>query len=267
MSVRRAAKLVKISRSVLKYKSRTERNEKLCEEIKALAAKRVSWGAGQIYLKLRMRGWKVNHKRVERIYREEKLSLRRKKKKKLPAMLRVSYGRPEKINESWAADFMSDALISGRKIRIFNVVDEFSTEALAIEVGFSLPATKVTAILDEVAAIRGYPERIRTDNGPEFVSAHFQSWCEEHGVHHNPIEPGKPYQNPICESFNGRFRAECLDQHLFLSVTDARNKSDTFKDDYNNERPKRALGGIPPRLFAELNRELINQKTMHTGWI
>jgi len=252
---------------VLKYEPKIDRNDKLREEIKTLAAKRVRWGAGQIYLKLRMLGWEVNHKRVERIYREEKLSLRRKKKKKLPAMLRVSYGKPEKINESWAADFMSDALVSGRRIRFFNVVDEHSTEALAIDVGFCLPATKVTAILDEVAQRRGYPKRIRSDNGPEFLSAHFQSWCESHGVRHSTIEPGKPYQNPICESFNGRFRDECLNLQLFISVSDARSKSATFKEDYNMERPKRALGGIPPSLFAELNSRLINNKTMHTGWI
>lgn len=250
LSVRRAAKLIGVSRSVLAYQPREDRNVKLRSRIKALAQKKKRWGAGQIYQRLRFEGHRVNHKRVERIYKQENLSLRRKRRKKQPAQLRLVYSRPEVLNECWAIDFVYDVLMNGRALRFLTAIDECSTEALAIEVGHSLPATRVTACLDRVAEVRGYPKRLRTDNGPEFMSKHVQRWCLEHGIIHCPIDKGKPQQNCFNESFNGRFRDECLNEEIFVSVSHAQNVTAAFRDEYNNERPKGALGGMPPSLYA-----------------
>ena len=250
-SARRACHLVKLSRSVLKYRRRPDRNTKLRRALKALARKHRSAGSRMLHLYLKRKGWRVNYKRVERLYREERLSLRKKRKKKLRATLRVVHPKATRLNECWSIDFMSDALTDGRAIRVLTAVDETSTEGLLAEPRFSFPARHVTRALDEVARARGaYPKRIRSDNGPEFVSAHFQQWCVEHHVIHDPIEPGKPFQNPYCESFNGRLRAECLDAELFVSLADAQQKLRRFLGLYNHSRPKRSLGGIPPSEWA-----------------
>ena len=212
-----------------------------------------------IYLRLRRAGWHVNHKRVERLYREDGLSLRRKRRKKLRSHLRLAMPKPTRVNERWSMDFISDALMSGRPLRCFVVVDDFSTEALAIEVDFSIPSPKVTKVLDGIAVKRGYPKRIRTDNGPEFTSIHFHAWCQEHGISLEHIEPGKPFQNAFAESFNGRFRDECLDENIFVSLGDAQRKISAFRLEYNTQRPKNSLGGIPPREFALAHTSAIDE--------
>lgn len=236
---------------MLQYRPKPDKNEKLRERIRRLAEKKRRWGAGQIYLTLRLEGKRVNHKRVWRIYREEKLQLKRRKRRKVPAALRVIYPRPTQVNDCWSMDFVTDALMSGKPVRILTVVDDCSTEALIALPRNSLPAEAVTECLDGIARKRKYPKRIRTDNGPEFWSKHFQSWCLEHNVRHQPIEKGKPYQNAFIESFNGRLREECLSQQLFLTVADAEEKLRNFVDEYNNHRPKRALGGMPPNSYAK----------------
>ena len=209
-----------------------------------------------LHLYLKREGWTVNYKRVERLYREERLSLRRKRRRKLRATLRVVFPKPSRLNECWSVDFMSDGLMDGRALRVLTTVDELSTEALLAEPFFSIPATRVTQELDRAARRRGYyPERIRSDNGPEFTSAHFQTWCLEHKIVHDLIEPGMPFQNPFCESFNGRCRDECLNAEVFVSLADAQRKLRRFREEYNSHRPKASLGGIPPREWAARHRD------------
>jgi putative transposase len=246
-SARRACKLVKLSRSVLKYRKAPDRNEKLRKALRRLGRKHKRAGSRMLHLYLKREGWKVNYKRVERLYREERLSLRRKRGKKLRATLRVVFPKPTQLNECWSIDFMTDALMDGRAIRVLTSVDEASTEGLLAEPRYSFPAMELTKALERAALKRGsYPQRIRSDNGPEFTSSHFQNWCYEHGIVHDLIQPGKPYQNAFCESFNGRFRDECLDAEVFVSLDDARIKTKKFLHHYNTVRPKRSLGGIPP---------------------
>lgn len=207
-----------------------------------------------------MEGFAVNYKKVWRLYREEGLSIRRKRKKKLPAHLRATLPAPVAVNDCWSADFMSDVTTGGRTLRFFNVLDDCSRENLAATPAYSFPSTKVTEELDRVALFRGYPKHLRVDNGPEFRSKHFHQWAMLHGVTLVFIEPGKPMQNAFIESFNGRMRDEFLNQNLFTSDIDAEQKTNQWRYEYNNLRPHGSLG-LPPVTYRErLNKQLLNQE-------
>lgn len=249
-SQRRACELAGVSRSVYGYQRMPDRNAKLRAELKELAQKYPRFGSPMIYYMLRNSGWLVNHKRVERLYSEEKLSLRRKRRRRYPA-LRLVRQHSEQPNECWSADFVHDAVYGGRALRCLTLVDEATRECLAIDVDYSLPGWRVVERLERVAAIRGYPERIRVDNGPEFRSRAFVEWTQRHGVTLHFIDPGKPTQNAFVESFNGRLRDECLNQEWFLGLADARQKIEGWRQFYNNKRPHSALGGMPPSRFAQ----------------
>jgi putative transposase len=192
----------------------------------------------------------VNHKRVYRLYREEGLAVRKRPRKRL-ARARVAALVPTAPNERWSMDFVSDSLANGRKFRVFNVVDDCTREALVMEADTSITGERVVRLLEEAAAKRGaYPSAIVCDNGPEFISRVLEEWAETHGVKLEFIQPGKPVQNCFVESFNGRFRDECLNENWFVTLGDARRIITAWKGLYNELREHGSLGGLTPREFA-----------------
>lgn len=204
---------------------------------------------------LRREGLVVNHKRTERLYREEKLSLRIRRRKKLAASIRIELPAPTRANEAWAMDFMSDSLENGRKIRLLTIIDTYTKESFATEVDTSINGQRVTLVLDRVAAAKGLPENIVVDNGPEFASNAMDCWAYKRGVKLLFIRPGKPVDNNYIESFNGKVRDECLNQNWFGSLNHARQVIEEWRKDYNQERPHSSLGDIPPFEFIRLEEE------------
>ncbi len=218
-----------------------------------------------IYRKLLQEGWEVNHKRVERLYREERLQMRRKRRRKARSE-RSAMVKARWCNDCWSIDFMSDALVSGRALRFFTAIDDAPREALDLFAACAIPASKVTEKLDAVAIFRGYPVYLRTDGGPEFQSKHFNDWCERHNIIHLTIEPGKPQQNAFIESFNGRVRDEFLNETLFHSERDANEKAARWKREYNFERPHGTLGVPPASRARELRQLKLKENTqVQTG--
>lgn len=218
--------------------------------LRELAHERVRWGYRRLHVLLGREGVVVNHKCVYRLYREEGLAVRRRKRKRV-AVTRTPLPLPTLLNEGWAMDFMSDSLASGRRFRILNVVDVLSREGLGSEVDTSLPAVRVIQALEEIAVERGYPTRITLDNGPEFRSRALDAWAYDHGVVLDFIAPGKPIQNAVMESYNGRMRDELLNLHWWRSVAEARDAIGAHREDYNSVRPHGALGNQTPCEFAE----------------
>jgi putative transposase len=201
---------------------------------------------------LRREGWLVNHKRVYRIYRQEGLAVRkRKRKRRRFARCRVETpAAPVRANSRWSMDFMSDATERRGTLKVLTMVDEYTRECLAIEVDTSLPGFRVVGVLERLRQARGLPEEILMDNGPEFTSRVLDVWAHGHGVKLRYIEPGKPMQNPYIESFNGKFRDECLNQHWFLNVIEAKQIIESWRREYNEVRPHSSLGNMPPVEFA-----------------
>lgn len=208
------------------------------------------YGFGKLFPIIRRHGFKWNHKRVHRVYCALKLNMRRKGKRRLPHRQPSPLSVPESMNQCWSIDFMSDSLYSGRRFRTFNVVDDFNREALAIEIDLNLPAERVVRVLDRVASWRGYPLKMRMDNGPEFVSVRLAEWAEEHDVELEFIQPGKPFQNSYIERFNRTYRNEILDFYVFDSLSDVRAKTEAWIDEYNNERPHESLNNLTPTEHA-----------------
>lgn len=238
-----------------RYRSRRPSQGELRARLRALAIERVAWGYRRLYLRLRREGQRVNVKRVYRLYREEGLAVRRRQRKRV-AVARAPQPAPTRLNESWAMDFMSDVLVGGRRYRILNVLERRSREDLASEVDTSLPALRVIRVLEEIALERGYPERIVMDNGSEFRSAALDAWAYEHGVTLEFIQPGKPIQNAMIESFNGRMRDELLNRHWWRTLDEARHAVGAYREDYNRVRPHSALGNQTPEEFAAALRSL-----------
>lgn len=220
------------------------------ERMKAIAVERPRAGYRTLWRCLRREGFTVNHKRVYRLYRLEGLTLRRRNRKKRAAVPRIPLAVPSARNERWSIDFMRDTLATGRPFRTFNVVDDLTRENHAIEVDFSLPGRRVVRVLEEIAALHGYPSVIVCDNGPEFTGRALDQWAYQHGVKLHFIQPGRPVQNAMIESFNGRFREECLNQHWFLDLRDARRIISAWRMDYNTARPHSSLDNRTPREFA-----------------
>jgi len=220
--------------------------------IKEIAAVRVRYGYKRIHILLKREGWKVNHKRVYRLYCQDGLNLRAKRpKRRVSAAHRV--GRPPvvSVNESWSTDFVTDSLFNGRRFRALTLVDNFSRECLAIEVGQHLRGEDVVNTLKRVKSVRGIPRSIRLDNGPEFISKELDRWAYENGVILDYSRPGKPIDNALAESFNGSFRDECLNTNWFLSLEDAREKIEAWRQDYNEWRPHSSLDNLTPRQYIE----------------
>ena len=232
-----------------RYRSRRPPQEALRERLRVLAQERVRWGYRRLYVLLRREGHAVNRKRVYRLYREEGLAVRRRKRKRV-AVARQPLPLPTRLNEGWAIDFMSDVLSGGRRYRILNVVDVLSRESLASEVDTSLSAARVIQSLEEIALERGYPTRITLDNGPEFRSQALDAWAYERGVTLDFIQPGKPIQNAVLESYNGRMRDELLNLHWWRTIDEARLAVAEYREDHNRVRPHSALGYHTPHEFA-----------------
>ena len=250
LSERRALRIVCMSASALRYERRPDRNAQLREEIVRIAQRHRRYGAEMIYLKLRQAGEVVNHKRVERLYGLEGLQVRRRRRKKIPVADRQPLVRPAAANEVWSVDFVFDRVASGRSIKCLVVVDDATHEAVAIMAEHSIGGEHLTRMLDEVCSKRGRPSIIRSDNGKEFTGRAMLTWAHRNGVALKLIEPGKPNQNAYVESFNGRLRDECLNEHWFVSLSHARIEIERWRREYNEERPKKSLGGLPPAVYA-----------------
>jgi putative transposase len=207
---------------------------------------------------LRREGFMINHKRVYRLYRLDGLALRRKKRKRVSRQ-RVPMPLPTRPNERWSMDFLSDQLADGRRIRVFGVIDEYSRESLALEAATSFPGSAVAQVLEGLAQARGYPKSIVCDNGPEFIGRALDTWAYEHKVLLDFIQPGKPSQNAFAESFNGKFRDECLNQNWFLNMREARELIENWRLDYNNNRPHSSLGQLTPSEYVANWKETMDQ--------
>lgn len=251
LSERRALAIVRMSASAFRYAPRPDRNVEVRERIVALAQRYRRYGVGMIHLKLRQAGLLVNYKRVERLYQEAKLQVRRRKRKKILLGERQPLVRPTAANQVWSMDFVFDRTADGRVIKCLTIVDDATHEAVAIEVERAISGLGVTRVLDRLALSRGLPQVIRTDNGKEFCGKATVMWAHERGVQLRLIQPGKPNQNAYVESFNGRFRDECLNEHWFTHLLHARTTIETWRREYNEERPKEALSGLTPAAYAK----------------
>lgn len=243
--------IVSMSASSLRYEPRPDRNGALRARIVALAQRYRRYGVGMIHLKLRQAGELVNYKRVERLYRLEKLHIRRRRRKKIPVADRQPLIRPARANEVWSMDFVFDRVASGRTLKCLVITDDATHEAVAIVPEHTIGGDHLTRILDGICSQRGQPVVMRSDNGPEFTGKSMLTWAHRNGIALRLIEPGKPNQNAYVESFNGRLRDECLNEHWFTSLAHARAVIETWRREYNEERPKGALGGLTPTQFAK----------------
>lgn len=250
VSERRAGRALGTSNSSLRYRSRRPPAEELRRRLRELAAERPRYGYQRLWALLRREGWEVNHKRVYRLYVEEGLKLRKRRRRSRAQVERVPLSLPTQAGERYSMDFMRDTLADGRVFRTLNVVDDYTRECLAIEVDTSLPGARVVRVLERLAAAGRRPLHIVVDNGPEFVSKAVDQWAAKSGVNLRFIDPGKPMQNGYIESFNGKFRDECLSQHWFVSLEEARSVSEAWRVDYNERRPHRSLQHQTPAEFA-----------------
>jgi putative transposase len=249
VSERRACRLVGFSRSAAWYRLQGRNDGALRTRLKALAEQYPKYGYPTLHDMLVLEGRVVNRKRTYRIYREEGLQVRTKKRKKI-CRPRVPMPVPDTVNERWSMDFMSDQLANGRRFRILNVVDDFSRECVLQIVDFSISGQRLARELSRLGERRSLPRTIVCDNGPELTSKAMFFWSRETGVKLHFIQPGKPTQNAFIESFNGKFRAFCLDLHWFASLDDARSTITDWRTHYNHVRPHRSLGKKPPAVFA-----------------
>jgi putative transposase len=250
VSERRACRLAGVARSSYRYRSLAVEQTALRLRLRDLAAARVCYGYRRLHVLLRREGWRVNHKRVYRLYREEGLGIRAKRRKKLASAPRVLPPPARQPLERWSLDLLSDSLVDGRRFRVLTIVDNVSRVSPAIEVGGSLTGERVVAVLDRLKRTVGRPQRIAIDNGPEFASKALDAWAHRNGVHLEFSRPGKPTDNAFVESFNGHFRAECLDQHWFESVEEAKQATEDWRIHYNTERPHRALKQETPAAYV-----------------
>jgi transposase InsO family protein len=251
LTERRGLQIVRMSASALRYRPRPDRNVLLRARIVALAQRHRRYGVAMIHLKLRQAGELINYKRVERLYGLEKLHIRRRRRKKIPVADRQPLIRPGQANELWSVDFVFDRIATGRTLKCLAIVDDATHEAVAVVPEHTIGGDHLTRILDGICSQRGKPAMIRSDNGPEFTGKAMLNWAHRHGIALRLIEPGKPNQNAYVESFNGRLRDECLNEHWFTSLAHARTVIETWRREYNEERPKKSLGGLTPTQHAK----------------
>ena len=251
MSERRACRVFQFPRASHRYTSVADDQAYLRRRIREIAESRVSWGYPRVWVQLRREGWPVNRKRVYRLYRQEGLCMKRQRPRRhRSSPTRMERPRAHHTNESWSMDFMADELFDGRRFRLLTIVDDFTRESLVIEVGQRQTGDRVAEVLDRLGRTRGLPDRIRVDNGTEFTSKRLDQWAYLNNVALAFSRRGKPTDNGLIEAFNGRLRAECLNEHWFLSLQDAEQKIESWRRHYNEERPHSALGSLAPREFA-----------------
>jgi putative transposase len=251
-SERHACELVGCARSTQRYSTRRPEPLQLCERLGTLARERPRFGYRRLKILLEREGFHVNHKRVYRLYTLAGLKLRGKRSKRRCGERRGPSSAPLAINDRWSMDFVSDRLADGRAFRAFAVVDDFGKRCTAIEVDTSLPGERVIRALERAIEMYGKPRRLVMDNGPEFTCRAFLAWVLRRGIEPCWIDPGKPIQNAYAESFNSRFRDECLNQHVFMDLRDARALIEEWRADYNAIRPHTSLGGLAPDDFSSL---------------
>jgi len=252
VSERRACHALGLARSSHRYQSTADRQEVLRIRLRDLAHSRVSYGYRRLHILLQREGWAINVQRVYRLYTEEGLTMRRRRPKRRFVSSKQRAGRSEPCvtNERWSMDFMSDQLASGHRIRVLTIVDIFSRESLALHVGQSIKGYDVVTVLGRLLKSRGRPKTIQVDNGSEFTSKAMDQWAYFNQVELDFSRPGRPTDNAFIESFNGKLRAECLNQNWFLSLADARDKIEAWRQDYNHVRPHSSLDNLTPRAFA-----------------
>jgi putative transposase len=251
VSQRRACKAIGIDRSSIRYRSRRPDDGPIRARLQELAAVRRRFGYRRLDVLLRREGTHMNHKKLHRLYVEERLQVRRRGGRKRALGTRAPMAIPQGPNQRWSLDFLSDAMGDGRRFRILAVVDDFTRECLCLVPDTSLPGLRVARELDTIIAARGRPHLCVSDNGTELTSMAILRWCQETGVEWHYIAPGKPTQNAFIESFNGRLRDELLNETIFVSLAHARATLADWKDDYNTVRPHSAIGNVPPADFAK----------------
>ncbi len=250
LSERRSCGIIELWRSTFQYKPIIRPDEDtIRKRLKELAEKRRRFGCARLHVLLKREGFVINHKRTERIYREEGLSLRIRRRRKMASIARAELPKSDKPNQRWSMDFMLDALSDGRRLRVLTIVDDYSRKCHRTEVDTSINGVRVARTLNEIALVEGLPESITIDNGPEFIGKALDAWAYQRGVKLNFIRPGKPVENAYIESFNGKLRDECLNEHWFTSLDHARKAIEDWRIDYNRERPHSSLGNLSPEEF------------------
>ena len=242
--------MLNLSRSVYRYQAIKPDDQALEQELLKLAEWKPRWGFGKMADYLKQQGQRWNHKRIYRVYCQLALNLRVKPRKRLPTRRPQPLIVPDRANQSWSLDFMTDSLTSGRAFRTLNIIDDFNREALWIEVDTSLPAERVIRVLERLGLWRGYPERIRLDNGPELMAHKLATWAKDRQIELAHIQPGKPAQNAYIERFNRTFREDILDAYLFNSLDEVREIVEPWREEYNAVRPHAALQGLSPYQYA-----------------
>jgi putative transposase len=252
--------LIGLSRNTLRYERKPDKDGPIRERLRELAEQRRRSGCGLFHGIMKREELVVNHKRTERIYKEEGLSLTIRRRKKRASCARVEIPRAGRRNELWALDFMHDSMGGKRKLRILPIIDTYTKECHRIEVDRSIGGRRVTEVLSEVASIQGLPDNIVVDNGPEFISNAMDEWAYMREVTLHFIRPGKPVDNAFIESFNARLREECLNLNWFRSIEHARRVIEEWRIDYNETRPHSSLGYLTPKEFAEKEAEELSGK-------
>jgi putative transposase len=261
-SQRGACALVGLEPKTYRYASQRPDDGALRQRLKELALERRRFGYRRLYILLRREGVVVNHKKLYRLYREERLMVRKRGGRKRALGTRAPMAIPQGKNQRWSLDFVLDALACSRRFRILTVVDDFSRECLALVVDNSLSGIRVARELDRVVETRGKPCMVVSDNGTELTSRAMLGWQEDRGVQWHYIAPGKPTQNGFIESFNGRLRDECLNEHLFTNLSEARRIIEAWRIDYNTRRPHTSLNGLTPAEFAASPNQGHNQNRL-----
>ena len=254
LSERRACELADLYRSVFQYQKQDQGDDALRNRLRELANERRRFGYRRLGILLAREGLEVNQKKLFRLYREEGLAVRRRRSRKRALGTRRPIVVPDRANQRWSLNFVSDAFEDGQRFRVLCIVDDCTREALATVVDRSLSGARMTRELDDLMRRRGQPDMIVSDNGTEMTSHAVLRWCQDTGVGWHYVAPGKPMQNAFVESFNGRLRDECLNENIFSNLAEARKIIENWRIDYNTERPHTSLGGLTPAVYANLNR-------------
>jgi putative transposase len=266
LSERRACRAVRVNRALIRYRSRRPHQQVLRRRLRELAHVRLRAGYQQLYVLLRREGWRVNHKRIYRLYTEEGLALRRRRPRRhRSGVVRVQPTAPTRPHEHWAMDFMLDTLADGRAVLVLTILDVYTRECVAAVPASTFRGADVVHVLSQLATQRPLPARIRVDNGTEFTSKVLDRWAYWNRVELDFSRPAKPVDNTFIEAFNGTLRRECLSLHWFLSLEDVQRTLEAWRDDYNNRRPHSSLADVPPAEFEAAGRSAEGRSQLDTS--